>query len=59
MIRNLHDILRGYEFSLSQAHRSREKRCAFFVNETEQCSLLGCRISYTDMFDKFHSICKH
>jgi len=29
MIRNKHDIPQGYGFPLSQAHRSREKRCVF------------------------------
>ena len=40
MIRNKHDIPQGYGFPLSQAHRSREKWCAFFMNKTNQCSFL-------------------
>lgn len=41
MIRNKHDIPQGYGFPLSQAHRSREKRCAFFMNKINQCSFFN------------------
>lgn len=35
MIRNKHDIPQGYGFPLSQAHRSREKRCVFFCEQNQ------------------------